>query len=114
MQIFNSLQQAKRYFSIGLINCFNKQAGYYFWSTNTKKFFKDSTRNYKTFVYENGLIFICNKFDGKVRQVRSDFSISTTLNCCIDNKREFDQSLNGLIVSGDIDLSQVHFMIKGN
>ena len=112
MQTFNSLQQAKRYFSIGLINHFNKQAGFYFWSTGTKKFFKDSTSNYKTFVYPNGLVFICSKVTGKVRQVRTDYGINTTLNCCIDNKREFDQVLNGLIISGDVDLNQVHFKLN--
>ena len=113
MNTFKTIQQAKKYYSISLINHFNASNGFYFWSKNTKKFFKDNTSNYRSFVYPSGLVFIYNKATGKVRQVRKNFSISTTLNCMVDNKKEFDSIIDDLIALNEIDNTEVLFSIGG-
>lgn len=122
----SSIQQAKAFFTVGFINYLNKEQGGFFWSRATNKSFRDSTANWKTFCYDNGLIFICSKKTGEVRQVLADHSIfcpicllvdGKTSRLSIDNKREFDKMiakhLSGeIILTGVYDESKVFEIVK--
>lgn len=108
------LNQAKKFFTVGFINQENKAQDGYFWSRSTNKHFSDRTSNWKTFVYPNGLVFICSKVTGQVRQVRDDYSIGCPIrfcdqkaaNICIDRKNEFDGMLNAYM-SGHLELANI-------